>query len=470
MQIGLILAALATWFPLSASSNQAFVGAVEARIQDAAPEVVPVVPERLICSMPEEGKLLKMSVPAVAWSPDGTRAAFVMMMMGKKKNRVVLFSTSVDRRGKVKMEDHGEFALGTIPVFSDDGSSFACVFGDDIGEKSEAWRLIVDGKTYRKDDWIGTPSFWPGTTDLIFWTQPDVRLDGMNYYGGDYVLRINKKPGDEWMSAEAYRPMAFSRDGSVAASLVSTIKGAGVLHITPKKQTFESVQAYLPRKLVLNHDGSVVAFEEFRLERGANDLSDPPVERYSIRKGDKRYGAGHHSAEMPEFAPTGDGIAFKVAKRDKWALAIEGVDTTHFDWDDIVEIAWESGTPGAESLAFIGRINDSTESPPEGDPTWKPKFTDVVKCVNNQGVELEGGTQWDEVRGLVLAPGGASTRNLAYAARRGTEWFLVHESLLDGTTTIKQSLAFDYVGKPVLTEAGWAAGAIRAREIYWITI
>ena len=74
-------------------------------------EALPIVPERLIVSMPKEGQPLKMSVPAVAWSKDGTRVVFLMMMMGKKKNRVVPFSTSVDRKGKVKLEDHGEYSL-----------------------------------------------------------------------------------------------------------------------------------------------------------------------------------------------------------------------------------------------------------------------------------------------------------------------------------------------------------------------
>ncbi len=433
-------------------------------------EALPIVPERLIVSMPKEGQPLKMSVPAVAWSKDGTRVVFLMMMMGKKKNRVVPFSTSVDRKGKVKLEDHGEYSLGSIPVFSDDGSSFALVVGEDIGEKNEAWRLIVDGKTYRKDDWVGSPAFWPGTNDVVFWTQPDVRQDGVNYYGGDYVLRINKKPGEEWMSADAYRSITFSTDGSVGAALVSTIKGAGVLRVTPKKQAFESMPASLPRNLVLNHDGSAYAFEEYRLTRGANDLSDPPVERYLIRRGAKTIGAEHHSAEMPVFAPSGERLAYKVAKRDKWALAIEGIDSTRFEWDAIGEIVWEKGEPGAEGLAYIGRIVDKSEAPPENDPAFKPKTTDVVKCVNGQGVELDGGTEWDEVRHFVLAPGGASSRNLAYAARRGAEWFLVYETMSEGKSTIKQSMGFDYVGQPVPTATGWAAGAIREREIYWIEI
>lgn len=421
--------------------------------------VAPNAHERVICSLPTETTLYMNATPAVAFAKDGSRVAFVVRSPGKRGVESVPIFTELNRKGELELVVGDGYSFATTPAISDDTEHVAFVVGEAVGTKEESWRLLLDGKTYRKDDWIGAPEFWPGSDDLVFWTQPKVQRSSNGAQRGDCVLRVNKKGGAAWTWAETNRPMAFSADGERAAAITKDGEQTGIVFISPKRQKHTAIELYMPEQLALNHDGRVWALEESRTTAAEGDVDFARELRKVLRVGKSRVGEEYHSAEQPRFAPTGERLACMVAELDRRGVWLVGGAEPVFDFVDIEEIVWERGAPGREGLAFVGRL--------ESEVTAERV---AVFAMNAAGELLDGGPEWQAVRGLVVGPGGVAERDFVFAGRKAGRWHLVRTRLVDGQLATTQSAALDFVDRPVLTETGCAAGGVRGSEFIWLTL
>lgn len=418
--------------------------------------------ERVLCSMPEGGALHSSGGPAVAFAKDGSRVAFVMRRGPKGREVFVPVTSSAKQAGEVEVGD--EFEGAARPAVSDDGSRVAFSVGEGLGRPGQTWRLLVDGKLYVKEDWIGTPYFWPDSTDLIYWTQPEVKVHSDWETGGDYVLRVNKKPGEEWANARAFEPPSFSGDGKRAAFFAGSATETGLLMVTRQSQKHSYDKLGLPGKLALNHNGKEWALEVSGLREVVRDGSKTNVLSAWIRRGDDEVGLGFESAERPTFAPTGDRLACRVVEDDKYGAWIEGGRDPECVFDAVTELAWELGRAKREGLAFVAYVVE----PGQGGAADRKRW--FARCLDSKGKLLDGGVEWDAVRHVAFGPEGLAARDLVYTAKDGDGWHLVREREVKGSVEVTKSAAFDFIAAPVVADGQIAAGGQRGADFIWITL
>jgi len=422
-----------------------------------------------ITTMPEEVRPERTDW--ITWSPDGSRVA----LTGVVDDETVPMWTDDEGWHQAKAFDYIN-----KPVFSDDSAHVAFSAGKAVSKKKETWSVLLDGKSLGKEDWIGPVAFLPGTDTPVYWTQPGAKLDRNGAYsGGAYVLRVGKKKGKKWKGMGSLLSLSFARDGSVVGSLAPDGTGWTVLLATKKKQKNEERLVNFSSGLTLSADGKAWAFGELVMDVTSDPATwDPPgipPSRWNVRRGEEAVGMEFQSADMPVFAPTGERLAFRVMGKDGMGVVIEGVPAAAIDHDYVSKIVWEEPgngvAAGDEGLAFIAIATDEDlgASPVRGiSAPIEGKFS--VVTLDGVGALKKGGQPFDGIADLVIATGGATRRNLAYRARDGFDWILVHEWLDDEGLHMSRSKPYRAVGAPVFTPTGVAAGVYKDGEFSWLEL
>jgi hypothetical protein len=408
----------------------------------------------------------------VVWSPDGKSVA----LTGGRDGDVfpLWFLDGAWHEGKA-------YAYINPPAFSDDSQHVAYSVGAQLTKKKERWSVLLDGKAQGKEDWIGVVQFMPGTDHVVYWTQPGAKLDSNGVYtGGAYVLHVGKKKGKKWKGMNALVSVTFSRDGSTAAGLAPKAGGFVVVLATPKKQWGEGKLVNFSSGLVLSADGSEWAVAEMVVDVTGNpkdwSASGLPPSRWYVLRGKERLGESFLSSSLPSFGPTAGRFAFRVLGSEGSEVVIEGEEPHGLSYDFVQSIVWETAgggvKAGREGLAYIA-IRSPEGSAASADllglfPPIGGKAR--VVCLDGSGEAQVGDNMFDEIRDLVVAPGGATQRNLTYRAKVKEKWVLVHEwSDAEGQHMVK-SRAFRAIGAPVFTDDGVAAGALDQGEFSWLEL
>lgn len=426
----------------------------------------------VLAQLPDEYELEGEGVDFVTWAPDGSRVAWVARKGGES---FPMWTEAAEVRS-------GEtYTYINRPAFSDDGAHVAFRVGNTLSKSKERWSVLLDGKPEGKEDWIGSVRFWPGTDDLVYWTQPGARLGKEGFYeGGSYLLRVGKKKGKKWSDAGVSAPMAFAADGSRGAQLVSKGSGWSVLLVDPKKQTADRNLHVFAKGLELAADGETWALAEMRSGAGGgfgarSGEGGPREFAWTVRRGEEKIGEQFRSADSPVFGPTEARLAFRARGEKGYGVVIEGSEAAELTFGFVTEIVWEPPggkiPAGSEGLAFVVIDGGEERRAPGGFSAGEPEGGEArVICLDGAGAQLPGGRPFLEIRDLVVAPGGASERNLAYRARDDKGWHLVHEWFVGDTPNVHISKVFDALGPPVFIDGKFAAGALLGRELLWVTV
>ena len=425
----------------------------------------------VLATLPDGCELAGEGLELVTFAPGGARVGFVAT---KGDERVPMWTADG------ALESGEVFTYAHAPTFSDDGEHVAFCVCEALSKSRERWSVLLDGKTQGKKDWIGSVRFWPGTADLVYWTQPGAKLGKDGFYeGGAYVLSVGKKKGKKWSNAGVQAKLVFAPDGRRGATLVSKGTSWSVLLVDRKKQDTDKAVSCFAQGLDLAADGETWALAEIRGGGGfAGDRSEGggrPQMAWVVRRGEEKLGAEFLSADQPVFAPTGTRLAFRARGESGYGVVVEGNEASELTFGFVTEVVWEpvgAGIPaGSEGLAFVvidgGEAKPAARGPGAGEPEGGEAR---VICLDGAGVKLPGGRPFLEIRDLAVAPGGASARNLGYHAKDDKGWHLVHEWMVDEQPHIHVSEVFDALGPPVYTGEGFAAGALRGRELGWVAI
>lgn len=405
--------------------------------------------------------------PSLAFAPSGDRVAYQVVADDAHAAPVECFVSGPDRRGKLDVDELGAFDFAKRPFFSADGDALAMLACDRKGRHNEGWdlfewRLVLEGKTYVKEDALGAAAFFPGRTDIACWTWPDSHdLGGGKWPGA--VLRVNKKPYDTWESAEQDILVPAGKD---LATVVMVDGYTNLLFVRAKgKPEVGPRLDRVPRGAwVFDAQRKAWAGTIRRGTPAPGDTHKGFRETFEALFNGEPVGASYHSVEAPTFAPSSDALAFRVAMSDAWGAWIVGGEEPQLDFGEVRELVWEEGSKGREGLAFLART-DASEDASEAASTWS------VHCLNAKGARIEReAPAWLEQRFLLVPPGGVEEGSFVYTARDADGWHLVHEWRADGAVQTRVSAAYDYVDAPVATKTGFAAGALRGDELLWIAL
>ena len=365
-----------------------------------------------------------------AWSPDGTRVAWIATVEG------VAHAALDDEIG-------GAFAELQPPSFSEDGSHYA--FRGQTDEVGEPWVLELDGEEVARAPFIGPLAFAPNGAALGFW-----ELDGDEGALAclDPVSRKRWKRGRtiSVVDREAGLPH-FSRDGK---RMVATAKGAEehVLLLATKNSTKVVADAkdWITAARI-SPDGRELGYVLF-------DSTGERQRSYAVR-GKKRLGTSMDTAGFGRFSPDGKHYAYTVRQNGLAGLAIDKDSTAKTVYYAVIDVAWDSA---GERVAFVANYDGPSMVAANGEQFEE---SGGMWFVVNRAVGADSGEEgpgFFEVANPVFSPSGD---HLAYRARRGLRWLIV----VDG----QQSEVYDEVGPPSFSADGTrvAFGARKGRELWW---
>lgn len=438
--------------------------AAAAQLPDEEPKPQALRPVR-IATLPSGSSIVKRHGLAVVWSPDGKRAAWV----AERDGSLMPMWTSKDGLHFGATYDYVE-----VPTFSDDSAHVVFSVGDVDSTKKERWSLLVDGEVKGKYDWAGGAHFWPGSSELVYWTRPGARISKQGYLeGGSFVLQVGNRKGKKWSKADTTGPrggLVYARDGSRAVAAAAKGSNWSTVVVGVKGQSSVGLRVEVLRDLGISADGEQWAAATVRPAPPGARPGGAIVNRWLIRRGDEEIGGIYDSADMPTFAPSESRLAYRVKSHGKNAVVIEGGAAAQLLYAAITEIAWEplghstGFMPGDEGLAFIGSIGPDPRAADPDASQWR-----VVRY-NGAGEFISESEAFREVRDLTIAPGGVSSLNLAYCVRdreRGP-WRLVREWVEDGDLRSAVSNGFDFMGPPIWTEDGFRAGVVDGDSVMMV--
>ena len=182
--------------------------------------------EHLIAKIPEAsavhdptGSAADVLEHRCAWSPDGTRVAWVATVDG------VVHAAEGDTIGTA-------FAELEAPIFADDGSHYA--FRGLLGDGGASWVVELDGEEVAKNDFIGPLAFAPDGGGLGFWEVEGedgrlVRLDTTNHSrwkSGRPVSLVDRAAGLPRFSRDGKRMIAEAKGAEEHVLVLATRSSA----------------------------------------------------------------------------------------------------------------------------------------------------------------------------------------------------------------------------------------------------
>lgn len=393
--------------------------------------------ERMIAKIPAASAVYDSTGSSVgihehrcAWSPDGTRVAWIATVEG------VAHAALDDEIGSA-------FAELQPPSFSGDGSHYA--FRGQLDEVGEPWVLELDGEERARAPFIGPFSFAPNGAALGFW-----EVDGDE----GVLAGIDPASGKRWKQGRSVSVVDrevglphFSRDGK---RMVSTAKGAEehVLLLATKSSTKVVADAkdWITAARI-SPDGREFGYVLF-------DSTGERQRSYAVR-GKKRLGTSMDSAGFGRFSLDGKHYAYTVRQAGLAGLAIDKDSTAKCVYYAVIDVAWDSA---GERVAFVANYDGPSMVAANGEQFEE---SGGMWFVVNRAVGSDSGEEgpgFVEVADPVFSPAG---NHLAYRARRGLRWLIV----VDG----QQSEVYDEVGPPSFSADGTrvAFGARKGRELWW---
>jgi len=411
----------------------------------AAAETPLSLEEKLLATVPAEhdekqkmpdpdGNMVEVGGIILAWSPDGTRVAWLAHSGGRN------FGVVDGEKGEIST-----FADGI--VFSPDGKHVAWRAGNRTkDDKAERWWIAIDGKKQAEFDLLGPPRFSPDSARVAHWGNEGAYIakDG-SYAGGKWFVVDGGKrlPGD-YSDSDYFTPPVFSPDGKSLAYVASPKQGQSVVVAFGKAS-----EAYaLADTPAFSPDGKQIAWGAIKDDRWTVWHNGMPI------------GREFDHAGIPVFAPKGGALAFVGISKGKKFVVVAGKKSGG-DFDGIGAPVF---SPDGKAVAFTGNRGGTGFGPPGGGATAADPYLLDREEPGLQGGEwrvVAGGKEGEAFDGVQNISWSADGKAVAYAAKKGAKWRVVA-----GST---KSAEFEEVGPPRFSADGKkvAFGARVGLELWW---
>jgi len=246
----------------------------------------------------------------VRWSPDGWQVAYAGFQ--DEKNVAV-----------VGEEVLGNYDYMNPPLFGGSGADVLFRVGNRVSKSKERWWILINGKEFGGEDWIGDPAFSPAGDCFVYWTKPGAKItSGGAYNRVDQVFVLatrkgkswKRKKGAKWDDGGTIEPPAFHRGGEVVTTFVLDKDKWKLMVIDREKrgkeQTFGNFMSPMI-SVAMNARGNAWAATNYGF--GPQGWTPEAGEaRWSLICGERELGRAYDAAGLAVYSPKDDTLAYRV--------------------------------------------------------------------------------------------------------------------------------------------------------------
>ncbi|MEM8713207.1 MAG: hypothetical protein AAGG01_19860, partial [Planctomycetota bacterium] len=304
----------------------AFASPSRAAVPQTTDTLVATIPKGFAFVHMEEraGEKPKQVYLRFAFAPGGERVAFY----AAKKDRVYAFLDG---------EKLGYASKGAQPVFTEDGEHVVMALGKVNKNRSESWKVLVDGDEVAKEDWVGALSISASGDSIAYWTKPDYRVDPT----GKVILnrarlvlaqrkkkRFRRTVSDEYAWALTYSAPLLNEEGTTAFGTAYDDRSRGLVVAVGdvKEEVLSEREGYI-RQYAITKDATRVAtvrrlFKENK--RGYEKPETVTYPRFQLEVDGEDLRVNADATALPRFSENGEHYAFVYLRDGAFGVGVDG--------------------------------------------------------------------------------------------------------------------------------------------------
>lgn len=259
-----------------------------------------------------------------AFAPGGKRVAFY----AAKKDRVY---------GFLDGEKLGYASKGAEPVFSEDGEHVVMALGKVNKNRSESWKIFVDGDEATKEDWVGALSISASGDSIAYWTKPDYRVDPTGkaiLSRAQLVLARRKKKrfrrtvSEEYSWALTYTAPLMDEAGTKAFGTAYDDRRRGlVVAVGDVEDEILSAREGYIRQYAITKDASRVATVRRLYKENKRGYEKPETvtfPRFQLEVDGEDLRVNADATALPRFSENGEHYSFVYLRDGTFGIGLDG--------------------------------------------------------------------------------------------------------------------------------------------------